>query len=131
MVADADQAVARLHAITDLGVRTAVDDFGTGYSSLRYLQTFPVDFVKIDQSFIAEIQDTSAPAALAEAIVKVGRTLRLAVIAEGVDTARQADHLRAIGCEYGQGHHFARPQDQAGVEASLAQSARLREPIRF
>jgi EAL domain-containing protein (putative c-di-GMP-specific phosphodiesterase class I) len=77
-----------------------VDDFGTGYSSLRYLQTLPVDFVKIDQSFIAKIQDSP----------------------------EQADYLRAIGCQYGQGYHFARPQDRASIEASLAQSPDLTEP---
>jgi EAL domain-containing protein (putative c-di-GMP-specific phosphodiesterase class I) len=131
MVADTDQAVTRLRALTDLGVRIAVDDFGTGYSSLRYLQTLPVASVKIDQSFIAEIQDAPEQAALAQAIVKVGQTLHLAVVAEGVETARQAHYLGAIGCEYGQGHHFARPQDQAAVEASLARSQDLHEPIRY
>jgi EAL domain-containing protein (putative c-di-GMP-specific phosphodiesterase class I) len=105
-----------------------VDDFGTGYSSLRYLQTLPVDFVKIDQSFIAKIQDSPEQAALAQAIVKVGHTLHLAVIAEGIETAEQADYLRAIGCQYGQGYHFARPQDRASIEASLAQSPDLTEP---
>jgi diguanylate cyclase (GGDEF)-like protein/PAS domain S-box-containing protein len=128
MVTDTDQAIARLHDVTALGVRTAVDDFGTGYSSLRYLQTLPVDFVKIDQSFIAKIQDSPEQAALAQAIVKVGHTLHLAVIAEGIETAEQADYLRAIGCQYGQGYHFARPQDRASIEASLAQSPDLTEP---
>jgi EAL domain-containing protein (putative c-di-GMP-specific phosphodiesterase class I) len=130
MVTDTDQAVTRLRSVADLGVRIAVDDFGTGYSSLGYLQTLPVDSVKIDQSFIAEIQDAPEQAALAQAIVKVGHTLHLAVVAEGVETDRQAEYLGAIGCEYGQGHHFARPQDHAAVEASLAQAQGLHEPIR-
>jgi diguanylate cyclase (GGDEF)-like protein/PAS domain S-box-containing protein len=128
MVTDTDQAIARLHAVTALGVRTAVDDFGTGYSSLRYLQTLPVDFVKIDQSFIAKIQDSPEQAALAQAIVKVGHTLHLAVVAEGIETAEQADYLRAIGCQYGQGYHFAKPQDRASIEASLAQTPDLTAP---
>jgi diguanylate cyclase (GGDEF)-like protein len=128
MVADTDQAVARLHAVTELGVRTAVDDFGTGYSSLRYLQTLPVDSVKIDQSFIVGIEAAPERAALAQAIVKVARTLDLAVVAEGIETSRQAQYLRAIGCQFGQGHHFAGPQDPASVEANLRQWHDLAAP---
>jgi EAL domain-containing protein (putative c-di-GMP-specific phosphodiesterase class I) len=128
MVTDTDQTIARLHAVTTLGVRMAVDDFGTGYSSLRYLQTLPVDSVKIDQSFIAQIQDSPEQATLAQAIVKVGHTLHLAVVAEGIETAQQADYLRAIGCQYGQGFYFAKPQDPASIEASLARASDLTEP---
>ena len=128
MVTDTDQTIARLHAVTTLGVRMAVDDFGTGYSSLRYLQTLPVDSVKIDQSFIAQIQDSPEQATLAQAIVKVGHTLHLAVVAEGIETAQQADYLRAIGCQYGQGFYFAKPQDPASIEASLARAPDLTEP---
>jgi diguanylate cyclase (GGDEF)-like protein/PAS domain S-box-containing protein len=128
MVTDTDQAIARLHAVTALGVRTAVDDFGTGYSSLRYLQTLPVHSVKIDRSFIAKIQDSPEQAALAQAIVKVGHTLHLAVVAEGIETAEQADYLRAIGCQYGQGYHFAEPQDPATIGANLTQTLHLIAP---
>ncbi|HZC73489.1 MAG TPA: bifunctional diguanylate cyclase/phosphodiesterase [Jatrophihabitans sp.] len=114
-----DQAIRTLLELKALGVRLAVDDFGTGYSSLRYLQTLPVDSVKIDRSFIAKIQDGPDEAALARAIVNVGHALHLTVIAEGIETSQQAELLHAIGCHYGQGYYFARPQDPADIEVSL------------
>jgi diguanylate cyclase (GGDEF)-like protein/PAS domain S-box-containing protein len=120
MVANVEQVVAKLHALRELGVRMAIDDFGTGYSSLRYLQTLPVDTVKIDRSFIAKIQEGREQAALARAIVGVGHALNLAVVAEGVETAEQVRLLQTIGCEYGQGYHFARPQDPRTVSTMLS-----------
>jgi diguanylate cyclase (GGDEF)-like protein/PAS domain S-box-containing protein len=122
MVADPDQTIGKLHAIQSLGVHVAVDDFGTGYSSLAYLQTLPVDTVKIDRSFTARIDEDPERCALAEAIVKLGHTLALAVVAEGIETSAQAAILRAIGCEFGQGYYFAKPQDPATVQASLPQA---------
>jgi diguanylate cyclase (GGDEF)-like protein/PAS domain S-box-containing protein len=122
MVTDVEQTIDKLHTLEKLGVRIAVDDFGTGYSSLRYLQTLPVNSVKIDRSFVAQIQDGPQQAALAEAIVKVGQALHLTIVAEGIETAEQLDCLRRIGCEYGQGYYFAKPQDPAVIDASLAYS---------
>jgi predicted signal transduction protein with EAL and GGDEF domain len=128
MVADVEQVIAKLHQLRDLGIRMAIDDFGTGYSSLRYLQTLPVDTVKIDRSFIAKIQEGREQAALARAIVGVGHALNLAVVAEGVETGEHVRLLRGIGCEYGQGYHFAKPQDPGVVRAMLlsGQPARSR-----
>jgi diguanylate cyclase (GGDEF)-like protein/PAS domain S-box-containing protein len=120
MVTDVKHTIDKLNTLKDLGVRIAVDDFGTGYSSLRYLQTLPVNSVKLDRSFIAEIQNGPRQAALAEAIVKVGQALHLTVVAEGIETAEQLDCLRAMDCEYGQGFYFARPQDPATIDADLA-----------
>jgi EAL domain-containing protein (putative c-di-GMP-specific phosphodiesterase class I) len=119
MLTDTDHVMATLRAVTTLGVRMAVDDFGTGYSSLRYLQSLPIDSVKIDQSFVAKVHDDPEQATLAQAIVKVGQTLHLAVVAEGIETAEQARYLEAIGCQYGQGYYFGRPSDRASVEESL------------
>jgi EAL domain-containing protein (putative c-di-GMP-specific phosphodiesterase class I) len=86
------------------------------------LQTLPVDTVKIDRSFTARIDEDPERCALAEAIVKLGHTLALAVVAEGIETSAQAAILRAIGCEFGQGYYFAKPQDPATVQASLPQA---------
>jgi diguanylate cyclase (GGDEF)-like protein/PAS domain S-box-containing protein len=119
MVADADEAIAKLHALEALGVRIAVDDFGTGYSSLHYLQAMPVDSVKIDRSFIARIHAGHEQSALVRGIVKIGHELHLSVVAEGVETLEQVNHLRAIGCDYGQGFYFARPQHPESIEATL------------
>jgi diguanylate cyclase len=120
MLANVEEVVDKLQALRSQGVRLAIDDFGTGYSSLRYLQTLPVDTVKIDRSFIAKIQEGREQAALARAIVGVGHALNLAVVAEGVETAEQMRLLQTIGCEYGQGYHFARPQDPNTVTRMLA-----------
>jgi len=106
---DAEAAIARLHDLKSLGVKLAVDDFGTGYSSLSYLQRFPIDILKIDRAFVNEIETRDEQASLVEAIISLARSLRLHAVAEGVETLRQADALRMLGCGFGQGYHFARP----------------------
>ena len=115
LMADTDLAVERLHALKELGVRLALDDFGTGYSSLSYLSRFPVDILKMDRSFLHEgaTPDTSG---LATAVVALGATLDLEVVAEGIEFPEQWHTLRDLGCELGQGFYFARPMD---VDATL------------
>ncbi|MDR7274621.1 putative bifunctional diguanylate cyclase/phosphodiesterase [Catenuloplanes atrovinosus] len=109
LMKDTEVTVRTLEALKALGVRLAVDDFGTGYSSLSYLKRFPVDILKIDRSFVDGITADSGDATLAEAVVQLGRTLRLQTVAEGIETADQWSTLRELGCEYGQGFLFARP----------------------
>ncbi|HTW06561.1 MAG TPA: EAL domain-containing protein, partial [Acidimicrobiales bacterium] len=82
---------------------------GTGYSSLSYLKRFPIDILKVDKSFVDEVGDSSKALALADAIVQLGRSLNLDTVAEGIEQPRQADGLRALGCNYGQGFLFAKP----------------------
>jgi diguanylate cyclase (GGDEF)-like protein len=120
---DTAATLAVLHALKALGVRLAVDDFGTGYSSLRYLQQFPVDVLKIDKSFVDGVATAPHDAALARTIVTLGELLELRTVAEGVETAAQAERLRAMGCAYGQGYLFARPLDGAALEALLRAAA--------
>lgn len=98
-------ALARLKA---LGTRLAIDDFGTGYSSLSYLRRFPIDVLKIDQSFIRGLSDNHNDAALVSAIISLGKTLGLNVIAEGIETAGQLAFLKAHHCEEGQGYFFSK-----------------------
>ena len=98
-----------LERLRTLGVRLAIDDFGTGYSSLAYLKRFPIDELKIDRLFIRDIQRNSGDAAIAEAIVKLGHSLGLRVVAEGVESAAQFAILSAHGCDFAQGYHFGRP----------------------
>ncbi|WP_242187937.1 EAL domain-containing protein [Sphingomonas sp. CARO-RG-8B-R24-01] len=100
---------ATIAAIRQLGVRVALDDFGTGYSSLSYINRYPIDTIKIDKSFIDGVCTDSRTRAIIDLIVQLGRTLDLAVVAEGVETKSQADALTAIGCGAVQGFHFARP----------------------
>jgi len=115
LMADTDLAVERLRELKELGVRLALDDFGTGYSSLSYLSRFPVDILKMDRSFLREgaTPDTSS---LATAVVALGATLDLEVVAEGIEFPEQWHTLRDLGCEMGQGFYFARPMD---VDATL------------
>ena len=103
------------HGPRDLGVRIAVDDFGTGYSSLGYLRRFTVDMLKIAREFIAT-SESGLRAGPSPAIVALGRTLGLRIIAEGIEEADQLDQLRDLGCEFGQGYLFARPM--AGEEVA-------------
>jgi diguanylate cyclase (GGDEF)-like protein/PAS domain S-box-containing protein len=100
---------ATIAAIRQLGVRIALDDFGTGYSSLSYINRYSIDTIKIDKSFIDDVCTDDRTRAIIDLIIKLGRTLDVAVVAEGVETQDQADALLAIGCRAVQGFYFARP----------------------
>ncbi len=106
---NADRAVHVLTAIKDLGVRLAIDDFGTGYSSLAHLKRFPIDTLKVDRSFIREVPNDAEDRAIAEAIIAMGKTLSLTVVAEGVETPEQQSFLRDRLCDEMQGFYFSTP----------------------
>jgi EAL domain-containing protein (putative c-di-GMP-specific phosphodiesterase class I) len=112
MMADSDLAVRRLHELKSLGVLLAMDDFGTGYSSLSYLSRYPVDILKMDRSFLASEHENSG---LAEAIIALGASLRLNVVAEGIELPEQMASLRDLGCELGQGFLFAKPMNDEAL----------------
>jgi diguanylate cyclase (GGDEF)-like protein len=114
LMRDAASADSVLHALAGLGVRLAVDDFGTGYSSLSYLRQFPINTLKIDQSFVNQITRNPDDATLVSAVISMGKSLKQRVIAEGVETAEQAAFLLAQHCDEGQGYFFGRP---VGAEA--------------
>ncbi|HSK97367.1 MAG TPA: EAL domain-containing protein, partial [Euzebyales bacterium] len=109
LIIDTEDAGRALRTLCDLGVRMAIDDFGSGYSSLSYLQRFPVDYLKIDRSFIAGIGREPGSEALAHAIVRLAGALGIVAVAEGIEHQEQAATLRRWGCEYGQGFLFAQP----------------------
>lgn len=110
-----------------LGVQIAVDDFGTGYSSLSYLNQFPIDVLKIDQSFVRAIgASQESNGAIVSAVIGMGRSLHQRVIAEGIEEEAQFDFLRALGCSEGQGEYFSMPVDAAGMRAML--DGRPRDP---
>ena len=92
-----------------MGIRVAVDDFGTGYSSLSYLRRFPIDSLKIDQSFVREIGVEGEDSAIVTAVINMARSLKLQVVAEGVETAQELEFLRAHDCDQAQGYYFSRP----------------------
>ncbi len=100
-----------LHELVDMGVRIAIDDFGTGYSSLSYLHMLPCDFLKIDRSFVKNIPNNKDAVSIAKSVVAMGRNLGLHLIAEGIETAQQAEFLKGLWCEDGQGYLFGAPMN--------------------
>jgi diguanylate cyclase (GGDEF)-like protein len=112
---DAEQSVGLLGQLKTIGVKLAIDDFGTGYSSLSYLKTFPVDAIKIDRSFINELHRSSTSSALVEAVVNLSTALGAYTVAEGIEFSDQADILRRLGCNKGQGFYYCRPLPGAAL----------------
>jgi diguanylate cyclase len=109
LMEDNDASRAMLASIANLGVRVAIDDFGTGHSSLSYIKRFNIDTLKIDRSFVRDITKDDDDSAIATAVIALGRSLQLKVVAEGVETLHQADYLRALGCDEIQGYLLSRP----------------------
>ena len=116
---DTDAAIGVLRALRSLGVRLSIDDFGTGYSSLGYLKRLPISRLKIDQSFVRDIDSDPANAAIARSMITLGHSLNLEVLAEGVETQGERHWLRAAGCKLGQGYLFSRPVDASAVPGLL------------
>ena len=124
MLADTDFAMQQLYELKSLGIRLAMDDFGTGYSSLSYLSRFPVDILKMDRSFVGSDENE----ALTSAIIALGASLSLDVVAEGIELPEQASSLQALGCEIGQGFLFARPMNSEALADFLTITGVAPEP---
>jgi diguanylate cyclase (GGDEF)-like protein len=116
---DVERTAATLGRLKALGVRLAVDDFGTGYSSLSYLRRFPVDMLKVDQSFVSGLGHDPEDSAIVQAVVHMGRALRLTTVAEGVETGHHVIELRELDCDVAQGYHFARPRPAESITQLL------------
>jgi diguanylate cyclase (GGDEF)-like protein len=121
LMRDAEFANSLLHALRELGVKVAIDDFGTGYSSLSYLRQFPIDTLKIDKSFVNRIASSVDDATIVSAVINMARSLKLRVIAEGVETTEQCAFLLAQDCDEGQGYYFGHPMP-ARTLATLLQN---------
>jgi diguanylate cyclase (GGDEF)-like protein len=144
LLGDLERTGSALRSLAEIGVRLAVDDFGTGPSSLTCLRQFPIQTVKIDRSFIAQLPGSDDAAAVTAAVVGMARSLGKQAVAEGVETAAQAEHLRALGCDFAQGYLFAKPmpaaefgsymgarracQEEAAAAAPSATVQQLRQP---
>jgi EAL domain-containing protein (putative c-di-GMP-specific phosphodiesterase class I) len=119
LMQDVDVAIKLLHSLKEMGVKLSIDDFGTGYSSLSYLKRLAVNKLKIDQSFVRDLTEDANSAAIVRAIIQLGQTLQLTVIAEGVETDAQLAFLRNYGCDEVQGYLFSRPIPAADFVALL------------
>ena len=120
---DVERTARILGELKTLGVRLSMDDFGTGYSSLGYLRRFPLDTLKIDRSFVSEMENSSESRAIVQTIMSLGRDLGMEMVAEGVETARQVSLLKSLACEYAQGYFFSKAIDQEGVVQVLLASS--------
>jgi diguanylate cyclase (GGDEF)-like protein len=122
LLEDNDMTRTLLHQLRNLGVSIALDDFGTGYSSLSYLRSFPLDKIKIDQSFIRGLSERTDSLAIVQSITRLGTSLGMQTTAEGVETREELDHVRAAGCTHGQGFYFGRPMPARALMRLLAEN---------
>ncbi|CAD0214492.1 diguanylate cyclase [Agrobacterium fabrum] len=120
IIQDVETSVRIMHAIKQMGVSLALDDFGIGYSCLGMLKTFPLSCMKIDRSFLTHLPEKTKDSAIVTIMIQLAGSLGIDVIAEGVETAEQANFLRTAGCPYGQGYYFSRPLPADAIEATLA-----------
>ena len=116
---DAEQTCQLLLGLKDLGIQLSLDDFGTGYSSLNYLRRFPMDALKIDRSFVRDMDSDPEKREIAQIIVMLARAMGLKVIAEGAETLAEVEHLNRMGCDYAQGYYFFRPLESQMAEQAL------------
>ena len=128
---DAESTVTILHRLRALGVQFSIDDFGTGYSSLSYLKRFPIDRIKIDQSFVREITSNPEDAAVSQAIISLSHSLNIKTVAEGVETAEQQEFLRSRQCDEIQGFHFSRPVPTQEMSRLLKEGVKLESKHQF
>ncbi|GEM_PF-6759140 len=119
LMQDVERAILTMQDLIRMGVHIAIDDFGTGYSSLSYLGKFPINELKIDQSFVRNLLQDADNAAIVRAIISLAQSLKLGVIAEGVETAAQVDFLKHAGCNIMQGYYFSRPLDPGAMTELL------------
>jgi len=115
-----DEAIKIIRNLKEIGINISIDDFGTGYSSINYLKKFPLDFIKIDKSFICNIATEATDRKLVSAITMIGKSLDLKVVAEGVETKEQVEHLRQIDCDYIQGYYFYKPMPSEKITELLS-----------
>ncbi|HYS56180.1 MAG TPA: EAL domain-containing protein [Thermoanaerobaculia bacterium] len=126
-MANAEASIETLHALRELGCSISIDDFGTGYSSLNYLKRFPITCVKVDSAFVRDLTRNEGDAAIVSAVIAIARSLKLRVIAEGVETEEQLAFLRKRKCDAAQGYYFSRPVEAQGLAEYIGER---RTPLR-
>ena len=123
MVEDVKHGVETMYELREMGTKLVIDDFGTGYSSLSYLKQFPVNKLKIDRSFISELINRENDAAIARAIINLGHSLNLEVLAEGIETEVQKEFVVKYGCDYAQGYYFKPPNKPSELKEFLEKNS--------
>jgi EAL domain-containing protein (putative c-di-GMP-specific phosphodiesterase class I) len=118
---DAERTIRVVNELKKLGLRFSIDDFGTGYSSLSYLRRFPMDTLKIDRSFVSNLDKDPEKREIARTIVGLARNLGMDVVAEGTETLEEVSFLRTLDCEYAQGYYFSRPVDAQKADALVSE----------
>ena len=121
---NAESAIRMLKQIKETGVQISIDDFGTGYSSLSYLHRFPIDLLKVDRSFVSEMEENTENGEIVRTVIALAKALRLKVVAEGIESIHQFHQLRVLGCEFGQGYLFSKPLPVAELERLLVDNNR-------
>ena len=129
LIENAEETIAVLRGLQALGVRISIDDFGTGYSSLAYIKRLPIHTIKIDRAFVQDVEHDADNAAISSAVVALARSLRLDVLAEGVESAEALAFFRALQCDGLQGFHFSKPVEPADVERMLADGGHARRDL--
>jgi EAL domain-containing protein (putative c-di-GMP-specific phosphodiesterase class I) len=129
LIGDAGNIVEVLDRLHDLGVYITLDDFGTGYSSLSHLRRYPIDTIKIDGTFVADIADNPADAEIIHTIINMGKTLNRTVVAEGVESEKQVELLRRYQCDEIQGYYLCKPLPAAELTRFLKNRMRTRETV--
>lgn len=124
-IGNAEHAIEILTQIKELGVRISIDDFGTGYSSLSYLHRFPIDILKIDRSFVTQMDNANDGLQIVRTIMSLARNLHMDVVAEGIESEANAAHLQSLGCKFGQGYLFSKPVDAVAIEHLLQKETSL------
>ena len=122
LMQDSKSTAAVLKELKDIGVHLALDDFGTGYSSLSYVKRFPIDTLKIDQSFVRDLATDADDASIVSAVISMGKSLHMRVVAEGVETREQLEFLREHSCPFAQGYYFSPPVSAGEFRQLLARS---------
>ena len=113
---NSEKAIVMMNRLRALGVELSLDDFGTGYSSLSYLHRLPVNYLKIDRSFVTRMIESEENSEIVRTIIKLAQNLRMKVVAEGIETAEQLAQLRLLNCECGQGYFFSKPLEAEAAE---------------
>ncbi len=124
LIEETDRGSRALDQLKAMKVKIAIDDFGTGYSSLSYLRRFPVDTIKIDKSFVAEMETSATSVALVKAVIDLAHSLDVATVAEGIETEDQKNQLNGLTCTYGQGYLFSRPMSASAIDEKLSAAAK-------